>query len=194
MSALRHRLFVLGLAALLALGLSSAHAADPDFDLPDGSGHFYKQANGQGGQGHTGFAVTNLDSIPLWDVYRHLGGPAALGYPVSHRFSWDGFTAQAFQKAVLQWRPDSASATFANILDRMHDLGKVWREGTGARTRERLGWAVEPERSGGGAWQMFDRGRMVWTPDPRLVFVLAERTQQFEPLQIWHVYPDSFPG
>ena len=73
MSALRHRLFVPGLAALLAIGVSPAHAADPDFDLPEGCSHFYKQTNGQDGQGDTRFAVTNLDSVSIWNLRRSAG-------------------------------------------------------------------------------------------------------------------------
>jgi len=57
-------------------------------------------------------------------------------------------------------------------------LGQAWREGAGVR--ERLGWAVGPEQSGGGAWQEFDRGFMFWivynrdTPDEeKIIYVLA---------------------
>lgn len=82
------------------------------------------------------------------------------------------------------------------MLEPVRGLGKVWREGTGARVRERLGWAVEPERSGRGAAQTFQRGRMVWTPNPRLVFVLADQTADRPPrlLQAWRAYPDTFEG
>lgn len=57
-------------------------------------------------------------------------------------------------------------------------IGQAWREGAGVR--ERLGWALETEQSGGGAWQEFDRGFMFWivynqgTPDEeRMIYVLA---------------------
>ena len=423
----------LGVVLMLFALLPSSGGAQPlDFPLPDGSGHFYKQANGQGGRGETGYAIANADDIPFWDEYRRLGGPNVLGYPVSRRFVWDGFVVQAMQKVVFQWRPESKTVAFVNVLDRMHDLGrdgwlqafrqtpppfdtapdtgltweevkrrhwafldaspaikarywadsapldhfglpmsyadvgnafvvraqraafqywkedvpwarkgevtianagdlakeaglfpalavtpqlpsdssrpvpppcpqapvrgfgvvwaeqpeayellgclgwppqeqgsdvavqrfergwmlwvrspapppfrgpavdaspqiyvlfeddqsyatfsdtwteaeavsggltppegkleprrglgKVWREGTGVRTRERLGWATEPERSGHGAWQAFQRGRMVWTPDPRLVFVLAERTPDYRALNTWRVFPDKYQG
>lgn len=121
------RIVLISFCSLLALFISQpveALASDPDFDLSDGSGHFYKQTNGRGGQGELGFAITNEGGIPFWDEYRRLGGPDVLGYPVSRRFTWDGFTVQATQKAVLQWRPASKSFAFANVLDRMHDLGK----------------------------------------------------------------------
>lgn len=112
------------LIAIFSFPATAIGAGDPDYDLPGGKGHFYKQANGQGGQGELGFAITNDGGIPFWDEYRRLGGPDVLGYPVSRRFVWDGFTVQATQKAVLQWRPESNSFAFANVLDRMHELRK----------------------------------------------------------------------
>ncbi len=124
---------LLGLLALLfALGLlwpsflhSSSRADDSlDYDLPDGSGHFYRQANGNGGEGEAGFAITNAGGIPLWDQYQQLGGPASLGYPVSRRFLWNGFVCQAVQKAVLQWRPETQSLAYINVLDQMHEQGR----------------------------------------------------------------------
>ncbi len=427
--------FALALLSLPPLAIAAEPASMPaeadqlDSDLPDGIGHFYKQANGKGGEGELGYTITNAGDIPFWDEYRRLGGPDVLGYPVTRRFVWDGFTVQVTQKAVLQWRSDTKSFAFVNVLDRMHELGKddwlrdfrqtpppfdtkpdaglsweevvrrhlefldqneaikerflsnstwldhyglpvsyadmgnsfvmraqravfqywkeevpwaqkgevtianagdlakeaaifpglavtpqlppgatqpitppcqtipvrgfglawsehpelyellecpsyppqeqasdvalqrfergwmlwvrtpsmvysgappqtpqifvlfednqtmasfpdtwaegsdlvttgltspegmlepqrgfgkVWREGTGVKVRERLGWAVEPDKGGAGAWQMFWRGRMVWTPDPRLVFALAERTESYQPLNVWRVYPDKY--
>jgi hypothetical protein len=416
------------LAVLFAVRAGPTDADPLDFDLPDGSGHFYRQANGQSGAGEAGFALTNADGIPFWDEYQRLGGPQALGYPVSRRFAWDGFTVQALQKAVFQWRPETRTVAFVNVLDRLHELGKddwlgtarqtpppfdwaadrgrgwdelvarhvalleaspaiqeqywsdpapldhfglpvssadmgssfvvraqravfqywkedvpwarqgevtianagdlakeaglfpgpaitpelpsdagrppappcavvpirgfgvawsahpevadllgcpwpmpgeqatdvalqrfehgwmlwvgepspwgppgapqilvlldddqtfatfedtwaagadpvstglvppagrrepergfgkVWREGTGARVRERLGWATQPEHTGRGAWQPFERGRMVWTPEPRLVFVLGEHTPQYQPAHAWRVFRDTYRG
>lgn len=98
--------------------------ADPlDFDLPRG-GHFYRQANGLGGQGQTGYAITNDDGIAFWDEYQRLGGPMALGYPASQRFIWDDFTVQIMQKVVFQWRPETRSVAFINVLDLLHDRGQ----------------------------------------------------------------------
>ena len=93
-----------------------------DFDIP--GGHFYKQANGQGGAGDTGYAITNEGGIPFWREYQRLGGPNVLGYPASHRFSYDGFTVQIMQKVVFQWRPETQSVAFLNVLDILHDRGK----------------------------------------------------------------------
>ncbi len=112
------------LTVVVACWPTSLSADALDYDLPDHAGHFYTQANGQGGRGGTGYAITNEDGIPFWDVYRKLGGPDVLGYPVSRRFTWDGFTVQALQKVVFQWHPDTGQVAFVNVLDRMHDLGK----------------------------------------------------------------------
>ena len=108
--------------AVTILAVTRASATNSlDYDLPNQAGHFYTQTNGRGGQGGTGYAITNADGIPLWDVYRGLGGLDALGYPVSRRFTWDRFTVQAMQKVVFQWHPDSHQVAFVNVLDRMHD-------------------------------------------------------------------------
>jgi len=99
--------FLLALLVLVAFSPTVGAAGTPDYALPDGSGHFYQQANGQGGQGDSGFAITNDDGLPFWMAYQQLGGPAVLGYPISGRFVWDGFTVQAMQKVILQWQPDT---------------------------------------------------------------------------------------
>jgi hypothetical protein len=125
---------VLLLAGMLApLGALSARPAlilaqeALNFDLPDGAGHFYKQANGQGGAGETGYAIANagdVRDVRFWDEYRRLGGPEALGYPASRRFIWEGFTVQVLQKGVFQWRPETQRVAFVNVLDRLHEFGK----------------------------------------------------------------------
>ena len=43
-----------------------------------------------------------------------------MGYPLSRRFVWDGFTVQVFQKVVLQWRPESNTFMFVNVFDRLN--------------------------------------------------------------------------
>src|SRR5947207_3019207 len=74
-----------------------------DFPLPDG--HFYTQTNGRT-DAATGYAITDGGDIPFWSEFQRLGGVAALGYPVTGRFVWDGFVVQATQRVVLQWRPE----------------------------------------------------------------------------------------
>jgi hypothetical protein len=97
-------------------------ARGADYDLP--GGHFFTQTNARPGSA-TGFSVTNADGVPLWDAFQALGGVDVLGYPVTRRFELDGFTLQAFQKAVLQWRPDQGSTfNFLNTFDVLHDRGR----------------------------------------------------------------------
>lgn len=111
-----------GLGAALAPAIAEAQAGALDF--PVANGHFYTQANGKGGAGGTGFAITNEGGISFWNEFQRLGGVNALGYPISSRFVWDGFTVQATQRVVMQWRPEVHQVYFVNIYDRMHDLGK----------------------------------------------------------------------
>lgn len=108
--------------SLAFLDLSGASAAPFDFDVP--GGHFFKQANGLGGAGNTGYAVVDDVSAPFWSEFKRLGGVPAAGYPVSRRFDWDGFLVQAFQKVVFQWRPEAGQVYFVNVLDRMSAAGK----------------------------------------------------------------------
>ncbi len=99
---------------------SSPRAAD--YDIRDG--HFFSQTNGRK-ESAAGFSVTNADGIPVWDAFQSLGGVDVLGYPVTRRFQLDGFTVQAFQKAVLQWRPDQGRQfAFLNTFDVLHDRGR----------------------------------------------------------------------
>lgn len=92
-----------------------------DFPLPHG--HFYRQGNGEGGQGRLGFLVADDDAMPFNAALAALGGPASVGYPISQRFSFDGRTTQAFQKLVLQYDDDDGSIQVLNTLDVLHDRG-----------------------------------------------------------------------
>jgi hypothetical protein len=90
----------------------------PDYDISNG--HFYTQTGGGGGRG---FAITDDDGIRFWSEFQRWGGVAVLGYPISQRFLWDGFVAQATQRVVMQWRPEMQQVSFVNVFDRLHDLG-----------------------------------------------------------------------
>src|SRR5215216_3474536 len=114
----------LALALALAtatLATTSASAAAP-LDQPIPSGRFFSQTAGR--DGRSGFRVTNEGGVRLWDEFRRLGGVEALGYPISRRFSWKGFTVQAMQKGVLQWRPDAGQAWLTNVFDELHEADK----------------------------------------------------------------------
>src|SRR5207253_2348184 len=92
-------------------------------DYAINAGRFFSQTNGRK-DSPSGFSVTDADSVPLWTAFQSLGGVDVLGYPVSRRFQMDGFVVQAFQKAVLQWRPDQKSFDFLNTFDVLHDRGR----------------------------------------------------------------------
>ena len=102
------------------LALPRSQSANPsrglDYDIP--GGHFFTQANGRPlGASATGFAVTDEGGARFWSEFQRLGGVQALGYPATSRFVLDGFVTQAFQKAVLQWRPEAGRAYFLNTFD-----------------------------------------------------------------------------
>ncbi|MBI2863911.1 MAG: glycoside hydrolase family 99-like domain-containing protein [Chloroflexi bacterium] len=103
-------------SALVSTSSSGSVAAD--FGLPNG--RFYTQT----GSGGRGFSVTNDQVARFWDEFQRLGGVDRLGFPASQRFVWDGFVTQVFQKAILQWRPDSGRVAFVNVFDEMHKAGK----------------------------------------------------------------------
>jgi hypothetical protein len=91
--------------------------------------------------------------------------------------------------------PESGSATPPpGLLQPVRGFGKIWREGTAAHVRDRLGWALVPESAGRGAMESFDRGALLWTPEPRQIFLLAattaDRPQQV--LQVWRGYAATF--
>jgi hypothetical protein len=98
----------------------------PDWDIPDG--HFYTQTNGQPQlTSPTGFAVTNQDGAPFWNEYQRLGGPSVVGFPLSPRLAYQGKVTQVFQRAALQWNPQSRRVEPMNLLQALDDAGKgVW--------------------------------------------------------------------
>lgn len=121
---------VLSVAVLAALVVPllrpepAAAQAQLDYQIP--GGWFYTQANGSDlGTSPKGYAVTNADGVLFYDAFRFVGGVDAVGYPVSQRFTYQGFITQVFQKAVFQWRPDQGNTVvFANVIDAIGDAGK----------------------------------------------------------------------
>lgn len=114
-------------------------------DYPVEGGRVFTQA-AETGAPDTGFAVTDADGIPFWTEFQRLGGVQALGYPLSRRFVWDGFTVQVFQKVVLQWRPELDTFMFVNVFDRLN------QEGYDDTLEELL---VPP-------WEHFEEGGFIW--------------------------------
>ena len=120
----RRLVFVLSMLLWLVAPTSAAFAQGaPDYDVIGGATpyHVYTQTNG--GVAGTGFALSDADGIPFWTFFKQAGGVQAVGYPVSHRFVYKGFTVQAFQKVVFQWRPEANTVYYLNTLDEMHNAG-----------------------------------------------------------------------
>lgn len=90
------------------LGSAKAEAASP-------ATRFFPQ---------TGFFVRNRDGVNLLSEFDRMGGVRSLGYPVSRVYKAGGFWHQAFQRAILQWRPPVNGAVLANVMDELYSSGK----------------------------------------------------------------------
>ncbi|HEY3109071.1 MAG TPA: hypothetical protein VGL23_09980 [Chloroflexota bacterium] len=113
------RLLSTVLLVVALLPPAGARAAAVDRAVP--GGWWYSQT---GLAGELGFALVDDDRARFWSEFKRLGGVDALGYPVSNRFELDGFTVQATQRVVMQWRPEVGQVYFVNVFDRLHDLGQ----------------------------------------------------------------------
>lgn len=106
--------------------VSRASAAPQDWAIPNG--WFFTQT----GDGVSrGFSITDDARASFWSEFQRLGGAAVVGYPVSRRFQCDGFTCQATQRVIFQWRPETNSAVFVNVFDLLSETGKDdWLQST----------------------------------------------------------------
>jgi N-acetylmuramoyl-L-alanine amidase len=140
------------LALLLAVAAQPAFAAGPA-NWSVSSGHFYTEA---GGAPNVGYIVSNADGIPFLDELKRRGGPNGLGYPISRRFEWKGFTVQAFQKAVLQWQPAEKRVFYLNVFD---DLAQAGRDEWLKTVRSTPGqiWLVGEDKM---KWEEIVKGRL----------------------------------
>jgi hypothetical protein len=101
----------------------------------------------------------------------------------------------SYQRVPDSWDPETPdpapTAAPSGKIEPRGRFGKVWREAPSVR--QRLGWAIEPEKLGGawdqdpklalnGSWQEFTNGRMYWIPykagtpsyaEDRWIYVLA---------------------
>ena len=114
--------------AIVALATASAPAR-VQTDLTDvrdwviPQGHFYTQTNGTDDSNELGYTVIDDEEALFWTWFRKLGGLKALGYPVSQRFQYKGFLAQAFHKGILLWDENSHSANLMNLFDELSTAG-----------------------------------------------------------------------
>jgi hypothetical protein len=100
-----------------AIPVSAQELGAADWAFP--WGHFYTQtAKGQGG-----YAVVDDRNARMLSHFLQLGGLQTVGYPISRRYILDGFLTQAFQKMVLQWRPEVGEAWPTNVFDNLSKEG-----------------------------------------------------------------------
>jgi hypothetical protein len=126
----------------------AAPAPTEPLDFEISAGHFFKQANGYGGAGTAGYAVIDDADAGFWTELQRLGGLERVGYPVSNRFFYRGFLTQAFQKLVLQWRPELGVSVPVNVFD---DLTQHGSDGWLERTRQVPVGRRDPQ-DGGATW------------------------------------------
>lgn len=144
---------------------ASLGASGPaDYEIP--GGRFFSQTGGGAGRGYRvidGGQDPAGQTIRFWSEFRRLGGIDTLGYPVSQRYVGPGgFTYQAFQRAVLQWRPDANCAYLANTFDQLTEAGK---------DTELAPLGIPPAASddgSGGDWQRARATRLGWLTDPAI--------------------------
>ena len=110
------------LLAALAVALATPAAAQ-EAEYPVPGGRFFTQTGGDTSDPLDGYAVVDDREARFWTAFEDFGGVAAVGYPVSRRFIWDGFVTQVMQKAVFQWRPEEGATAFVNVFDDLHRLG-----------------------------------------------------------------------
>ncbi len=112
------RLLRLLTVLLVAIPLASqphpAAEAQAPLDFPVPGGHFYSQADGSAGASGMGYTVSNADGIPFLTYFSQTGGVPEWGYPITHRFIYQGFTVQIFQKAGFQWNTAAGGVAFLN--------------------------------------------------------------------------------
>jgi hypothetical protein len=73
-----------------------------------------------------GYTVVDDTEAAFWTEFRRFGGVELLGYPVSRRYRYpapDGFLHQAFQRGILQWRPELGRAELANVFEQFTEQG-----------------------------------------------------------------------
>lgn len=103
---------------------------------------------------------------PTVQVFPNLLGPTIYAF-------FDDGTFQQFDDIWKEGQPVSGGETPPpGLYEPVRGFGKVWREGTGARVRERLGWATAQEKGGAGAYQQFQKGEMIWSGTVNKIWAL----------------------
>jgi hypothetical protein len=108
---------------LFAVLVTPPVTAPAELDLPNGQ--FFTRTNGFSGASAdwTGFSVVDDAQANFFTEWQNYGGAERVGLPISGRFMHAGFLTQAFQKLVLQWRPELGRAVPLNTFDDLNQRG-----------------------------------------------------------------------
>lgn len=109
------------LVVVLLPALSADAQTPSDFAVP--SGRFFTQTRGNAPPEY-GFMISDDSSSQFWAAFQKYGGVPVLGYPVSHRFNFNGSLVQAMQKVVFRWDAAANSTTFMNVFDELAQAGR----------------------------------------------------------------------
>jgi hypothetical protein len=108
----------------------------------------------------TGLTVSDNNEARFLSEFLRLGGVNTLGYPITQPFRQDVFLYQAFQRGVLQWRPELDEAYLANVLDWLSIAQKD-------EYLESLG-IPRPLSDSGGSWSQVAVERESWLTEPAI--------------------------
>jgi uncharacterized protein YraI len=73
-------------------------------------------------------------------------------------------------------------------------FARLWLDGTGAKMRERLGWATAPAQDTPASVQAFWTGRMIWLKATDRVYITSDRWNDQGRQRIWLSFEDKFEG
>ncbi len=120
---------LLELALVVApYGLARAQQQEVPGDYPVPGGWFYAQESRfrDDRAPFRGYTVVDDREASFWTEFRRYGGVDVLGYPVSRRYRYPddgGYLYQAFQRGILQWRPEESAARLANVSELFTQAG-----------------------------------------------------------------------
>jgi len=161
-------------------------AQGPDWaPMSQGGGWFYTQEacrwapiTGVGPPRRRGYSVVDDDKGNFWTEFRRYGGVDVLGYPVSQPYHYPvgavgGYWYQAFERGILQYRPEAGRADMANAFEQFTEVGlDTTLQAFGIPAPQGLDPAVTAAATSGQE-QFLGRydteQRMSWLTEPRFV-------------------------
>ena len=154
-------------------GRAVVGCADPGpQDYPISGGWFYTQEargclTGMGPSRKPGYMVVDDDKGAFWTEFRRYGGLDVLGYPVSQPFHYPasndgGYWYQAFERGILQWRPNTGRAELANVFEQFSQNGLD-------ADLEALGIPTPAAADAGSSFAADAERRMSWLSEPRFL-------------------------